>query len=183
MIILLCTSRSGSSLVAGVFKAHGCNLGGCGEFADYARHENLRLKEHLKYRQHENGWKFPQYVKDPGGTAELIARLNLDLYKCGVEYWHILKPFASYVVKIRRDPVAAAKSVAGRHDDNMKEAVYRVGKRYEMLDTITGPTVDTDAVIAGDFATLQAAVEHCGLAWDEAKAQAVIDPKLWHHVA
>jgi len=182
MIVILCTSRSGSSLVAGVFKAHGCYLGDCGTFADYERFENLRLRNHLRHRQHENGWKFPQMVKDPGGSAELIKQLKLDLYKCGVEFWEILKPHASHVVKIYRDPEMAVKSVAGRHSGgNIKEAEYRVATRYQMLDAISGVTVNTDEVIAGDFTTLQAAVESCGLKWNEDKARKVVDPSKWHH--
>ena len=49
------------------------------------------------------------------------------------------------------------------------------------IETIDAPIVDVDAVIARDFSTIHAAIEHCGIEFDAAVTESCIDDSLWHH--
>lgn len=181
MIVLLCTSRSGSSMIAGIFAAHGVNCGQTFQGSEYQTFENLELRRHVRDLAQRGGNEFLDWVKPLGGTEELVRRLGVDLFKCSVECWKPFEPFAK-AVKIKRSVDSAARSVVSRGTDrDYDEAARIIRKRYAMMDSIPGPTVHSEKVIAGDFDELREAFAYCGLEFDEAKARRCIKPKMWHH--
>ena len=183
MIALLCTSRSGSSMITGIFAAHGLELGEVRNSGPYKSLENIVLRDHVRELSVRGKNKFLEYIPALGGTKELVEQLGVDLFKCSVECWKPFEPFST-AVKIKRNIKNAAESVTKRGvDRDYDEAVKIIEKRYQMLDSIPGPTIHTDKVMAGDYSELKAAFDYCGLVFDADLAKSCIDPTLWHHWA
>lgn len=170
-------------MIAGIFAAHGLKYGVGGETRGYKSFENQRLKYFLKDMGYKAGYEFPGWVPDLGGTAELVKELNIDLFKVGVEYWRPLEALGATPVKIKRKIENVARSVTDKNGHDYDEAVWWVKKRYEMLDSIPGPTVLTDDVIKGDYSTLKEAFDWCDIEFNEDHANKVIDPEMWHYAA
>jgi hypothetical protein len=182
MIVLLCTSRSGSSMIASMFAASGLNCGEVSYTQGYCAFENMAMKDHIKAMAKRGRNIFPEWVPALGGTQELAQKLNLQLFKCSVECWKPFEPFST-AVKIKRNIHSAAKSVTDKNGSDYNEAVDMINERYRLLDGIDGPTINTDKVIAGDLSEVRQAFEYCGLEFDEAQAQACIKPEMWHYRA
>lgn len=180
MIVLLCTSRSGSSMVASMFAAHGLNCGEVGHTLGYCSYENQPMKYHLKRMAKQAGTQFPVWLPELGGTRELAEQLGLELFKCSVEQW---KPFEGWCtpVKIKRNIENAARSVTDKNGGDYDQAVWMIEQRYRLMDTIPGPTIDTDKVMAGDLSGVAEAFEYCGLEFNEALARSCIKPGMWHY--
>lgn len=168
-------------MIAGVFAAHGLRCGETFQGGEYPTWENVPLRNHIKDLARRGGNEFLDWVKPLGGTEELVRSLNVDLFKCSVECWKPFEPFA-VAVKIKRNVDSAARSVASRGADrDLDEAADIIRERYRMMDSIPGPTIHTDKVIAGDFDELRQAFDYCGLEFDEDLARRCIQPDLWHH--
>ena len=194
-IAILCTSRTGSSLIAGIFSAHGLNCGTPGESLGYTTYESQEVKAvlrsigewHIAQRGgFRNGEEWISF--DDGHTAALydvVTQHEIGLIKCGLEYWRALAAtwFELPVIKIRRDLDSAAQSVADKRGEDFETVREIVRKRFGQLDTIPGVTVNTDDVIAGDLTTLRGAFDYCGIDFCEFTARSVIEPDRWHYAA
>lgn len=178
MILILCTTRSGSSLVTAIFAAHGLNFGQDAMTAGYRSFEDQAVKAHL--RPMSNG-PF-EWATDAGGTADLIRERGIDVFKCGLEYWPAFEGMDSlHVVKVKRNPASVAASLAEKKGLPIEQCLEAVKHRYAMLDTIPGVEVDTDALVGGDFGGIWLAFSRCGLDLDIGKARKVIRPDMWRH--
>lgn len=179
------TSRSGSSLVAKIFAAHGFDTGGervysCG----YETFENAAVNQWIRDHKSELKLTTGQPCDFVPGIEECIPENGV--VKIGVEYITLFKHLDPKVITVKRDPEAVAKSLATKrgHPEQAAGAYNGILTRYAALDRERrkwdGAEINTDEIMAGDLSSVEAAFEHHGLEFDENKARACIDPDKWH---
>lgn len=185
MILIMMTSRSGSSLVASIFAAHGYAHGDCYSHQfDYKTFESADVKQ-LTWEMNEKGLhrrgQFCEYY--PG--AREIAATGISLIKVGVEYYRVFKPLEWHTVAVRRNPENIIKSVMEKNPGVLQEVRDLTYRRMAMLDHVVhdsgGANIDADQIMAGDFSGVRAAFDHFGLLFDEAAARRCVKPEKWHH--
>ena len=186
MIAILCTSRSGSSMVAGIFVAHGCSCGQTFRTLGYVSYESQIFKKYLKQCGH--AWKkprtLPEFIPDLGRAKQVAKDANINLVKCSVEFWPSVKTLKpKLVVKIKRDIDCAARSVSDKRNEKYGHVLPYIRRRYAMLDHIPGVTVNTDALVRGDFKEIRDAFDVAGMKFSQEKALEVINPEMWHYQA
>lgn len=168
-------------MITAIFAAHGLEYGQSGRSRGYATYEHPEVKRWLKENKAVSGVR--QFQPPVAGFAEFAEGLGINLVKIGVEWWPLTWDAQPHYVKIKRDPWANAKSLSQKRGFDFTDCLHAIRRRHQLLDSVPGPTVDSDAVIAGDFATLENAFEHCGLAFDPATARLAIKPDQWHFAA
>lgn len=185
MILLLMQSRSGSSLVASIFAAHGYDTKNTDEENQfgYKDFEHLPAKKWLYSRKKKIGYTGGEFCQPMQGIESVIT--PNDCVKIGVEYWPCFQHLDAKVFCIRRDPEQIAKSLSEKRDnrsrklqpdDKMREMVHR---RVEMLnqarDESGGADIFVEHIVAGDFGQLRAAFDYHGLEFNEEKARGCVD--------
>ena len=173
-IVLWMTSRSRSSMVAGIFAAHGINWGGKqSQSAGYNTFENMDVRACQK---RHFGLPYMQMVEP---TAEFIAEIyslvpqnETYLVKTGIEYFDAFQPLIPFNIYLLRNPEHVAASLCSKRKGLDPDAALQAAEwRFKMMrarhSTVGGVFIDTDRVIAGDFTQLRAAVEICGVLFDE----------------
>lgn len=185
MILILMTARSGSSLVAKIFAAHGFDTGPERVFSHgYETFENAEVNKWIAKNKHSLNkiTGVPcEYV--PG--IEKFVKSN-SVVKTEIEHAGLFCKLEPKVVAVRRNIHAIAQSMANKRGKPQEAGGCISGVRLRLagLDKFVaewdGATVDTDELIAGDFSGVRAAFEHHGLAFDESKARDCVEPALWH---
>jgi len=185
-VLILMTSRSGSSLVSKIFHAHGWDHGGERYFScGYETFENVAVKRFIdanKHRIHTETGKFCNYI--PG--VEACVPDHRGLVKIGVEYAGLFERMNPHVVTVKRDPVAVAKSLTDKRGNPhmWEKTVPAIRARYKGLDRAVrrwgGAEVNTDQLVKGDLTSIRAAFEHHGFAFNEDIARRCIRPEIWH---
>ena len=200
-ILILAMPRSGSSMTAGIFAKHGVWCGGCtapNEFNAKGYFENKRLKRELIIRYGKltaagpvtDFEERPEVVPQDGfaqSVREIIRaegyRQGPWLFKFSALYWRAFDDFDPLYVGVRRAGVADANlgrvRMFGTPDRGRVERMVRL--HYDAIEASGAPVVDTDAVVRGDYGTLQSAFDHCGLPFEPEVADHFVDPALWHH--
>lgn len=191
MILLMMQSRSGSSMVASIFDAHGYETHGSGnpnQFG-YKSYEHVAAKKWLTSRKKSIDYENGRFC-EPLEGVEGVINPN-DCVKMGVEYWPCLRHLAAKVFCIRRDPMQIAKSLQEKRNKRNRslqpprQMWDMVKRREKMLDTVRdesgGVDIHVEPIVAGDFSGLRAAFEFHGLEFDEEKARAMIDPGKFKH--
>jgi hypothetical protein len=185
VILILMTSRSGSSLVAKIFAAHGFDTGGkrvhsCG----YETFENAAVNQWI--RDHK-----PLLKLTTGEFCDFVPGIGTcipdsGVVKIGVEYLTLFEQLDPMVITVKRNAGAVAKSLATKrgHPEQADGCYPSILLRYRALDLArerwNGAEINTDEIMAGDLTKVEAAFGHFGLDWDEAKTLACIDPDKWH---
>ena len=185
MILILMTSRSGSSIVAKIFAAHGYDTGGeevhsCG----YETFENAKVNQFM--RDHK-----PKIRLSVGVFCDLVPGVEdcippNGVVKIGVEYLPLFEKLNPKVITVKRDIRSIALSWAskGGHPGQTWDMETVIKKRFAAMDRArekwNGAEINTDEIMAGDFSKVEAAFRHHGLKYDEAKARACVDPGKWH---
>lgn len=180
-ICLWMTSRSRSSMIAGVFAAHGVYWGDQQQqSAGYDTYEYQAVKKLLKRYY---GLPFKTMVNiDQNFESELRALVPNNktwMYKGGIEYYNAFRIWCPFNVFILRDPAAVAKSICQKrqnadYDVALEAAKWRLAAMKGTQAQDGGVFIDTDRVVSGDLAQLREAVEFCGVVWDEGLAKGVI---------
>lgn len=192
-IIVLSPGRSGSSLVAGIFAAHGVWTGDTmpgNEHNPHGYFENREMRRYMLY-VHGRGW-----LGEPPEAAETwpnVVRGTLNnqgykegpwLFKCGAFYWKVWQPFAPLYVKVWRPIEAILASfercgfLKGRYTDT--QICDIVTRQHGLMKHIHGPDIDAGRLVAGERDEIRPAMECAGLSYDEGATDAFIDPKAWH---
>ncbi len=180
-IILWMTSRSRSSMISGIFAAHGVNWGGVqSQSQGYDTFENAAVKAVLKRHYGLPSCTLPEAT--PGFLTDLYATVPQNetwLVKTGIEYFKTMQGFAPFNVFLLRSPEAVAKSLCSKrsecnYDEALEVAQWRFATMRAMQAKHGGVFVDTDRVIAGDFTQLGVALEYCGVLFDEKKTKGAI---------
>lgn len=175
-IIIAAVPRSGSSLIASIFAAHGVWVG-------MHHHKTNMANTPVPYPSFENR-NIDAWFKDPLGVGldELVQALvpagKRWLYKCkpdkAQKAVQKLARFQPLLVRVVRQPRGIIKSSASG-----KEDVRR--RQIRQLANMPGPAIYSDAVLDRDFSSLEAAFEYCGLDFSAQIAEAQIVDELWHH--
>lgn len=192
-VIILMTSRTGSSMVAGIFAHHGLWCGeeyytGSGLGKDYLSYETVAVKEWLRPRY---GLQGATLVSDEladefrAFIGNLVPKGPRWMVKCGVMFWPIFAQFEPHLIFVKRNFESSVAAIMGRPGAAGEAEVRSViERRYALMDAIQakhgGRVIDTDALIDGDFTGIKAAFDYCGLEFVEDLARQVIDPELWH---
>ena len=185
MILILMTSRSGSSLVAKIFAAHGFDTGGQRVFTNgYETFENACVNQFMRDNKPAIQLRTGQPCTFVPGIEKCIPPNAV--VKTGVEYQTIFKDLDPMVITVKRDAWSIAHSLATKrgHPEQAEGCIGGIRARFKALDLVrekwNGAEINTDEIMAGDFTSVRAAFEHHGLEYDEAKARACVDPSKWH---
>ena len=191
MILILMQSRSGSSLVASIFHAHGYDTqnGGARSQFGYDIYEHVDAKDWLRRRKGKMNYKAGRFAEPLEGIEDRIE--ENDCVKIGIEYWPCFRHIKPLVFCVRRDLDQIAKSLSEKRSPRSRslqpprEMVRLVRVRNRLLDRARdesgGIDIHVEPIVAGDFSGLRAAFEHHGLEFDEGKAAACVDKKKFHH--
>jgi hypothetical protein len=197
-LMLFCSPRGGSSLVAGVFVRHGFWTGktyggrdGRGS-GGYVNHENAAIKEFMKK-------VFPLDAGNhahedlPGKAAALrsfceraVHRSHLWMFKGPSEYYFpITTAFPDAVtVMVFRDPVQAVEAHVRRNGEKVRDIATRVvRKRYAFMEERVKEgafRVDCERIVDGDLEQIVPVLDCYGIELDHRKAMDGISPHLLH---
>jgi hypothetical protein len=155
-----------------------------GEHHSYISYENQNIKKVLlKYKQRH--WKkihmTPVFPVE--GFANDIAKITPAnktwMMKTGVEYFNAFKELNPYNIYIKRSPEGVAKSLSTKradvvYEDAYEAAVWRFNYMDELQQEFGGVSVNTDNIVNDDFSEMKAAIEYCGLEWNEEAARRAI---------
>jgi len=179
-ICLWMTSRSRSSMISGIFAAHGVNWGGNQQQSlGYDIFENEAVK---RVQKRHYGLPYCELIEATGAFLtdlySVVPQNETWLVKTGIEYFNAFQPLAPFNVYLLRKPEGAAQSIVNKRGVDYDEALKAVKWRFAAMRARQaidgGAFIDTDRVIAGDFEQLQAAMEYCGVLFDEKKTKGAI---------
>ncbi len=196
-IIILGMPRSGTSMVAGLFHLHGCWVGRTrvgNEKNPRGYFENTAFK---RYFQAKNGRDLirdePIIPPDRREFDEFVdATLKNEDYQGGpwivkfsALWWRYFEPYEPFWVLVRRPKRANVEAcmVSGLHNNANDKAGLELSydQHHREMDSLPGFNVYTQDVVAGDYSSLQIAIEGCGLNYDEEIVRKFVDKKFWHH--
>jgi len=194
-IVILAFPRTGSSMVAGVFREHGIFTGKCLGITPKiptGAVENMGMKQILKS-------DYPlgiETIKDfkPGFRDKITSLMKAEGYidgpwmaKHAAAYWKVWGEFSPKYVTVERDFESVMSSntisgMSGKFGDELEDA-YKVNLEAmkEVREKFGAPLVKSDDVVSGDLSSLEVAFDYCGLDFDPDKARAVIKPEHWHY--
>ena len=180
-IALWMTSRSRSSMIAGIFAAHGVFWGKKQtQTAGYDTFENepvkVVLKKHYGLPLCAMPATKPEFITDIYAT---VPQNETWMIKTGIEYFDAMQPMIPFNIYLLRKPEAVAKSLCQKrpgcnYDEALEIAQWRFNMMRVKYGTVGGAFIDTDRVIAGDFQQLKQAMEFCGIIFDEKKTLGAI---------
>lgn len=185
-ILIMATPRSGSSMTAGIFAEHGVWTGDCP-----ARHqprnprgtfENIAIRDII--REHNGKLVKSGEVSDriPGFREKVEKAMLAQGYKGGPWLWKgscIYWPAwyewdACKFVVVRRDIEATIRSInrppyaLPTHDQaKLRKIIELHHQQLDVLLEMGAFEVDTNAVTQGDFSSIKAAIEGCGLTFNQ----------------
>lgn len=182
-IVIIASPRSGSSLAAALFAAHGVWTGRCrpadaGNEGGYF--ENVDLLP-LRMVQDAAPVPFDGVLREAGWTGGpwLVKHSPVRW-----DYWRTLEP--AYVL-CHRDPEDCAASQKRRREalrcdpPPIDDDIARAHRHHEIMRRIPGKWLHMDRVIEGDLQHLASVMKMvAGIRLDRAIAERVIRPELWH---
>ncbi len=167
-IIIVTIPNSGSSLITGIFAAHGVYVGEYskkreGTKDQYDSYENIQLTRLICKRM-------------PFDVNKVMPTDKRWMYKGSPHNALFLKSMVSdaQLIKVTRKWENILKSSG--------EIALKTRKiQREQMENIMAPTVDVDAVICGNYITLEYAFDRCGMTFITDLAEKQINRQLWHH--
>ena len=193
-IVLLAFPRTGSSMIAGIFAAHGVFTGQTTPATSWApsgTFGNYRIKKVLKTGHPAGLQDLAKPV--PNFQSRLDAAIIADGYrkgpwliKCAAIYWPLFDDMDPDFVLIRRKPDAVVKSneatmITGLSGDEFEKARQLYEEQIDLLEMDGYPVVDSEDVVDGDFRALADAFDSCGLEFKPEIARDVIMTDQWHY--
>lgn len=189
MILILMQSRSGSSLVASIFNAHGFDTKHTRHVNQfkYLDYEHQAAKNWCYARKEKMGYQTCKFVEPLAGIDDLIE-IN-DCVKIGIEYWPVFRHLQPKVFCVRRDPLQIAKSLQAKRTKRNRELMpddemwRSIRIRENMLDQARkesgGIDIHVQPIMDGDFTGIEGAFNHHGLEFNPGAAKACIQPQKW----
>jgi len=196
-IVLFCSPRGGSSLVAGVFVNHGFwvgkTFGGPGGVGSggYINYENAAMKQFIK-----DNWKLDAGVpmKNPDAAdlyafCEKIVPPDTNwMWKGPSEYYPIFQrwfPNMTPVFVFREEGQAIEAVVRRRGEGEREHAAGIIRARYEYMreESLANPNsfvVSADEVVQGYYEDVEMVLNAYGIPLDPIAAGEHIDPSKWH---
>jgi hypothetical protein len=127
----------------------------------------------------------PNVRKDVGRLVSGMLRNNARVtWKSVPDFHQIMGQFNPVIITVRRKFMSILKSQqndATWSEDEINKWSRIIEKRNAMMESMDGPVVDVDEVMAGDFTSIAKAIEHCGMTFKPHLAKPCIDKELWHH--
>ena len=176
--VILMQSRSGSSMVAGIFAAHGFWYGESYDGAGYQTYENCEVKDAIRANKFTSG-----EFCEPFETNFYPEREPW-FWKGPVEVYPCFEHFGAQTILVRRNAAANIEALMARHpggDRDFARSLYV--KRHNLMDEVGGINVYTDQIIGGDYTSIELALNACDVKFDKGLAESVIRPEMWHHSA
>ena len=171
-VIIAAIPRSGSSLAASIFAAHGLWVG------------EHRIKDQVKtptpYDSFENV-QIDQWFRNRREPLQalvdsILPKGKLLVYKCSpakAKDAHQQLSGSTVVRCLRNFESIVKSSPDGQREHRATQLVT--------LASINGSIIDIDAVMARNFSSLKAAMAECGITFNHDLAESCIDDSLWHH--
>ena len=209
LVLILCTPRTGSSIVSQIFWRHGCWVSKqtakyVNQFG-YTTYEDRSIRTVVKRQWTDYLKKFKH--KKVNGAPIVPSKRYLDNIKVivnrtvpkNVEFWMFKTSAQSYPLFIQFDPIFIFvdrdedQAVQSLYDKSLVREQYRskdeMRKIYRRrMDTMSnikeehgGEWVNTDELMSGDYNSIQRAVEYCGLEYDPELVDASLHKKKWHY--
>jgi len=176
-------SRSGTSMTAGLFAAHGVWFGRC-KPADW--HNLKGYFEHMDIVRRAGSGDLTDWPDAWWWTMEAEGyRAGPWAIKKGPAAWPWIRPLKPAVVvttKRPADQILRSRMRTFPDNTHQKRTMARVQARVErVLAEVSCPVVrvDTAQLAAGDYAAILPAFEILGVAFDPAVAADWIEPALW----
>lgn len=182
-ILVLCTSRSKSSLVAGSFAAHGVWCGISGVTHGYATYEDARVKRLLRAAG-KGDWcerlvqPYPPFKHE----VDLIKpQVGPWMIKCSVEFYPVVAtayPEASLVF-VHRNPEDIHKSIMSKRPGSSLATVqritaWRLRTMWKLNELYGGEWVHTTSIDEDFWHTLQRAFAYTGIQFDRSLVDDII---------
>jgi len=197
-LVILMTSRSGSSMVSGIFAAHGLwysepSPDDYSVFGNYKLYENQKMKRWLKRYFNIAGTRFVSEEWNDQFMVQ-VNRIYPEgqrwFWKGGVMFWPLWRQLDPYVVFIRRPLEQAVSSAFEKqgHNTVSREACREmISARYRLMNQVRyetgGIDIRTDQVAEGNYETLQQAFAYCNLDFQPGLADDIVEPARWRHRA
>lgn len=196
-LVLFCSPRGGSSLVAGAFINHGFWVGETFGGPDgrgtggYVNHENAKIKRWMKehYPLDAGVPNLPVPEGDLRRACRHIVPLDaLWLFKGPSEYYPVFRyafPLMRAVM-VFRDRSQAVEAHVRRRGEKVREiAAQIVSQRYSYMDDVlkTDPLawrVDADRLVNGDSSQMAPVLTEYNIDLDHRLAMDNISPDLFH---
>lgn len=191
-IILLTVPRSGSSMTASIFHAHGV-WSGPTKPADHNNphgyYESIPFLKHVhRYTKYATFPTVDQY--DFGWKEKVQVILSEYGYKGGPWFmkhsarhmglWNDFQP--KFVCIIRKENSIHQSWKKINRERNTKISIRKDLEAMAYIrKNVPHAAVYTDDVVRGDYTSLRNAFDYCGLTFSEEIAKSKIDPSLWHH--
>ena len=198
-ILIVSQPRSGSSMTAGLFHHHGVWTGTCrpGDATNAKGHfESIPIRTALigMHKAIVHDGKLAKPV--PGFRDKVLALIRADGYRDGpwlwkgsVMYWPAWYEFQPKWVCVYRPREAIFESC---RKSRMFGAKFNDAELYANIDfhqqqmqflhdQHDAPWVNSDEVAHGDYSSLRAAIEYCGLPFSVEICERFVDRSLWHY--
>ncbi len=182
-ILILCTSRSRSSLVAGSFAAHGVWCGISGVTHGYATYEDKRVKQLLRHAG-KGDWCERLVQPWPPFKERMQGLFPADqpwLIKCSVEFFPVV--YDAYpgakLVYVHREAKYVTNSIMKKRPGTDYEVANRIIQwRYRTMwklnELYGGVWVHTTHLDDDFWYTLQEAFVHAGIEFDRSLVDDII---------
>jgi len=207
MIVVLMTSRSGSSMVCRVLAEHGLlwkdgqndpvQIGHGVENASYKTYEHPGWKKCMKSLVSDNNPKWPlgeMLEPTPMRINKLLAyyinQPQIDFVKVGVEFAQCWQEFAAHTgksvdfIKVYRPPEDIAESLERRHIGSYALGYKVAVKRLKLMEGLPGEFVATNLLVGtGEDQALSGiyeALRDCKIEVDYGAVIRAIEPEKFH---
>lgn len=196
-VVLFCSPRGGSSLVAGVFVRHGFWVGRTFGGPDgrgtggYVNHENAQIKQFMKdHWPLEAGNHFADATRADlrGFCRKVIPRDQEWLFKGPSEYYAVWRHHFPQMraVFVFRDEKQAVEAHVRRRGEKVRQAASEiVSQRYRFMEAMLRADplsyrVDADSVVDGELGQFLPVLAEYGIELDHRKAMEGISPQMFH---
>lgn len=193
-ILIMATPRSGSSMTAGLFAHHGVWVGSYQEgnrLNERGYFEGHAVKKLIKSWHNAIVHKGILAKELPGFRDEVERAIRRDGYEDGPWLWKgsaLYHPaffeFKPKWVVVRRDKEATIASCLKSKLLNTPRVREVIDLHHSEMDRLVeqgAVEVKTDELVKGDYSSLEAALNHCGIEMKFDVVSEFIDPKLWHY--
>jgi hypothetical protein len=191
-IIIISPGRSGSSMVAGLFKEHGAWTGKTkpgDKDNPNGFFENTAIKNAMLRRFGRDWLGQPPEAQDE--WMEQVFRIMSEegyiggpwLFKTGALYYQVWEPFAPLFVKVWRLRTDILKSYdrcgyLSEYEPSGRSAI--VERQHGIMEMLPGPDIIADQLVQGNHKRLAEALEAAGLEYDRSLVNEFVDRGAWH---
>ena len=189
-IVVFCSPRGGSSLVAGIIRAHGVWVGRTYKGTEYENHENADIKAFLK-----DNWKLdpgkpmpdPQRADLPFFCKSILPENHAWMMKVAAEYYPIFEHWFPKMtpVMVFRNKEKAIEGLVKRKGPATRDLMTQhVNDRYDYMEQIIARNpmavaVSSDDVVEGEYAQIEEILSRYDIKFNPELAASTIRPSIY----